>query len=54
MTFATLIRTTYAGVIQKPEQFAGRLYVEAWKRGWSAEEEVFIGDGAEWIWNIAR
>ena len=28
--------------------------LEAYKRGWSrAEKKVVIGDGAEWIWNIA-
>jgi len=28
--------------------------VEAWKRGWSrAENKVVMGDGAEWIWNLA-
>ena len=29
--------------------------MEAWKRGWSrAEKKVVIGDGAEWIWNLAQ
>lgn len=46
--------TTYVGSIETAEQFGKRLYVEAWKRGWSqAEKKVVIGDGAEWIWNIA-
>jgi hypothetical protein len=28
---------------------------EAWKRGWSrAEKKVVMGDGAEWIWNLAK
>ena len=28
--------------------------MEAWKRGWSrAKKKVVIGDGAEWIWNLA-
>src|SRR5207244_5408864 len=32
-----------------------RIYVEAWKRGWSrAEKKVVMGDGAEWIWNLAE
>jgi hypothetical protein len=26
---------------------------EAWKRGWSRAVENVVGDGAEWIWNIA-
>jgi hypothetical protein len=47
--------TTYTGAIETADQFGKRLYVEAWKRGWSrAEKKVVIGDGAEWIWNIAK
>ena len=47
--------TTYTGAIENAQQFGRRLYVEAWKRGWSrAEKKVVIGDGAEWIWNIAK
>jgi hypothetical protein len=47
--------TTYTGAIENAEQFGKRLYVEAWKRGWSrAEKKVIIGDGAEWIWNLAK
>ena len=47
--------TTYTGAIENAEQFGKRLYVEAWKRGWSrAKKKVVIGDGAEWIWNIAK
>ena len=46
--------TTYVGAIETSEEFGKRLYVEAWKRGWSrAEKRVVIGDGAEWIWNLA-
>jgi hypothetical protein len=47
--------TTYTGAIESAEQFGKRLYVEAWKRGWSrSEKKVVIGDGAEWIWNVAN
>ncbi len=47
--------TTYTGAIENAEQFGKRLYVQAWKRGWSrAEKKVVIGDGAEWIWNLAQ
>lgn len=47
--------TTYTGAIETAEQFGKRLYVEAWNRGWSrAEKKVVIGDGAEWIWNLAK
>jgi hypothetical protein len=46
---------TYTGAIETAEEFGRRLYVEAWKRGWSrAPKRVVIGDGAEWIWNLAR
>ena len=46
--------TTYVGAIETAEEFGKRLYLEAWDRGWSrAEKKVVIGDGAEWIWNIA-
>jgi hypothetical protein len=47
--------TPYTGAIENAGQFGKRLYVEAWNRGWSrAEKKVVIGDGAEWIWNIAK
>lgn len=47
--------TTYTGAIETAEEFGKRLYVEAWKRGWNrAEKKVVIGDGAEWIWNLAE
>jgi hypothetical protein len=47
--------TSYTGAIETAEQFGKRLYVEAWKRGWSrAQKKVVIGDGAEWIWNIVK
>jgi hypothetical protein len=46
--------TTYTGAIETAEEFGQRIYVEAWKRGWSrAEKKVVMGDGAEWIWNLA-
>lgn len=46
--------TTYVGAIETAEEFGKRLYVEAWKRGWSrAKTKVVMGDGAEWIWNLA-
>jgi hypothetical protein len=46
--------TTYTGAIETAEEFGKRIYLEAWKRGWSrALKKVVMGDGAEWIWNIA-
>jgi hypothetical protein len=45
--------TTYTGAIETAEEFGKRIYLEAWKRGWSrAKKKVVIGDGAEWIWNL--
>jgi hypothetical protein len=46
--------TTYTGAIETAEAFGKRIYLEAWNRGWSrAEKKVVMGDGAEWIWNLA-
>lgn len=47
--------TTYTGAIETADAFGKRLYMEAWKRGWSrAKKKVVMGDGAEWIWNLAE
>jgi hypothetical protein len=46
--------TTYVAAIETAGEFGKRIYLEAWNRGWArAEKKVVIGDGAEWIWNIA-
>jgi len=46
--------TTYTGAIESAEEFGRRLYAEAQNRGWSrALKKVILGDGAEWIWNLA-
>jgi len=47
--------TTCTGAIETAEEFGKRLYLEACKRGWSrAEKKVVLGDGAQWIWNLAE
>jgi hypothetical protein len=47
--------TTYTGAIETAEEFGKRLYREAWNRGWiRAQKKVVMGDGAEWIWNLAQ
>jgi hypothetical protein len=47
--------TTYSGAIETAEEFGKRLYLEAWNRGGSrAAKKVVMGDGAEWIWNLAH
>ena len=46
--------TTYTGAIENAEEFARRIYREAFQRGWSrALIKVVLGDGAVWIWNLA-
>lgn len=46
--------TTYVAAIETAEEFGLRIYTEAWSRGWGrAETKVVMGDGANWIWNIA-
>lgn len=46
--------TTYTGAIETAEQFGKRLYAEAQNRGWNrAIKKVIMGDGADWIWNLA-
>jgi hypothetical protein len=46
--------TTYTGAIETAADFGRRMYREAWDRGWSrAQKKVVLGDGAEWIWNVA-
>jgi len=43
--------TSYTRAIETAEESGKRIYVEAWKRGWSrAQKKVVLGDGAEWIW----
>jgi hypothetical protein len=47
--------TTYTGAIETAEEFGRRIYAEACGRGWTrALLRVVMGDGAEWIWNIAE
>jgi hypothetical protein len=46
--------TTYTGAIEAAEEFGKRIYLEAWNGGSSrAGMLVVMGDGAEWIWNLA-
>ena len=46
--------TTYTGAVETAEEFGPRLYREACTRGWGrARLRVVMGDGAEWIWNLA-
>ena len=47
--------TTYTVAIETAEEVGKRIYLEAWNRGWArAAKKVVLGDGAEWIWNLAE
>lgn len=47
--------STYVATFEKAEDFGGMIRQEAFRRGMArAAVVVVIGDGAEWIWNIAR
>ena len=46
--------TTYTGAIETAEEFGKRIYLEAFQRGSaSAVKTVVLGDGSEWIRNLA-
>jgi len=46
--------TSYVGKIESAEDFGKRLYAEAHQRGLAnAKQVVVIGDGAQWLWNLA-
>ena len=47
--------STYLAAFTDSVDFGSMLYSEAMKRGYaSASQTVFIGDGAEWIWNLVN
>jgi hypothetical protein len=46
--------TSYTGAIETAEDFGERIYAEAKRRGIDRAREIAVlGDGAQWIWNIA-
>jgi len=47
--------TSFVGAIETAETFGWRIYGEAWRRGLSqARKVVVLGDGAEWVKNLAE
>jgi hypothetical protein len=47
--------TTYVGSFETAEDFGGRIRHEALRRGSGlAQKMVVLGDGAAWIWELAR
>jgi len=46
--------TSFVGAIEPAEEFGWRIYAEAVRRGlWNAQRVVVLGDGAEWVKNVA-
>lgn len=47
--------TTYVGSFETAQEFGARVRAEALRRGMGrAERVVFLGDGAAWVWELAR
>lgn len=47
--------TTFVGAIETAEEFGWRIYGEALRRGIDkAEKKVTLGDGAKWVWELAK
>ncbi|MDP2915749.1 MAG: ISKra4 family transposase [Candidatus Aminicenantes bacterium] len=47
--------TSFVGAIETAETFGWRIYGEAWRQGLSqARKVVVLGDGAEWVKNLAE
>ena len=47
--------TTYVGTLQCSEDFGTLLRREAFARGFAcAQKTVYLGDGAAWVWEVAR
>ena len=47
--------TSFVGAIETAEEFGWRIFAEALRRDlWSAERVVVLGDGAQWIRNLAE
>lgn len=47
--------TSFVGAIETAEEFGWRIYAEAVRRDlWSAQSVVVLGDGANWIRNLAE
>ena len=47
--------TTYVGSFEGSGEFGGRIRIEALRRGLGrAKQVVLLGDGAAWVWELAR
>lgn len=53
---ASCVESSYVGGVEEADEFFRRVWVEMQRRGADAEGQpiVFLGDGAEWIWNRVR
>ncbi len=49
------VHNSYVAVLGGPEQLGARAWAEASRRRWAqALDTIVLGDGAPWIWNLAR
>lgn len=54
LALAHMVDNTYVAHLGGPAVFGQQLWAEARTRGWSrAADTVVLGDGANWIWNLA-
>lgn len=52
---AHAVNNTYTAHLGGPDRFGDQVWAEASRRQWSrALDTMVIGDGAPWIWNLAR
>lgn len=55
LELAHMVENAYVAHLGGPEVFGQQLWAQAQARRWSqAADTVVIGDGAAWIWNLAR
>jgi len=53
--WAHSVRHTYVAHLGGPEIFGQQVWAEAYARGWHrAADTAVLGDGAKWIWNLAK
>jgi hypothetical protein len=54
LELAHMVGNTYVAHLGGPAVFGQQLWAEARRRGWAhAADTLVIGDGANWIWNLA-
>ncbi len=55
LDLAHAVHNSYVAHLGGPEVFGQLVWAEAQRRGWTqARETIALGDGAPWIWNLAK